>query len=162
MPFNNNVGEKLEKWHKAKVAANARKAAPFDDHRGSKNLAGWWIGLEEAKQRGMDEEWWTETETETSDSKPVAIPKMPPSDGNKTKNKSNNKKGGAAGGAASPSLPQGPIWLYKNGNMYLGPWRETRNGPGGRLARIEYGYGVAYKDNGNCYVGQFQNGAFNG
>jgi hypothetical protein len=110
-----------------------RDMLSFDDTRGSNNDGGWWISSEEAKTKyGM---WWTETETNEKNA--VSFP-------NDVKN------------------DEYPIWMYKDKTMYLGTWRETRMGSGGRLKRHEHGYGIQCKRNGQCYIGQFENGYYHG
>ena len=107
---------------------------PFDDTRGKNNDGGWWISLEEAKKKyGI---WWTET-TEMSDEK-NAVSSVP-----------------------IPDIKY-PIWMYKDKSMYLGSWREIRMGSGGGTRRHEHGYGIQCKRNGQCFVGQFENGSYHG
>ena len=107
---------------------------PFDDTRGKNNDGGWWISLEEAKKKyGI---WWTET-TEMSDEK-NAVSSVP-----------------------IPGIKY-PIWMYKDKSMYLGSWREIRMGSGGGTRRHEHGDGIQCKRNGQCFVGQFENGSYHG
>jgi hypothetical protein len=105
--------------------------------RGGGAVEGWWIDAKEATGRAVGkEEWW--------------------------------KQGGIGGKCVSVTQydPHGPadkpFWLFKNGDMYLGEWRE---GPDG--CPEENGFGVDYKNfpdkcKGMVYIGDWKNGFCHG
>lgn len=51
-----------------------------------------------------------------------------------------------------------PIWLFANGDMYLGEWNEQ----GPRKHAVEHGFGISYIQNpheeGLVYIGQWEDG----
>lgn len=94
--------------------------------RGVYKMYGEWVDLKEAKQRGLDTEWWKEAVQGQS------VPVKQYIEGAPTDK---------------------PIWMYHDGDMYLGEWKGT----------LEHGFGITYshcpfKFRGQCYVGTFQNG----
>ena len=55
-----------------------------------------------------------------------------------------------------------PVWMYDDGTMYIGSWRETRIALGVTVKHSEHGSGIQLKKNGSCYVGSFENGLYHG
>jgi len=107
----------------------------FDGERGSGCIGGWWIDRDEAKRRGMNEEWWKST--------------LP--DGRKVDDRQHDNNG-----------PRDkPIWLFVNGDMYLGSWEKIG------LKILEAGFGISYDHTprevkGKCYIGDFKIGTCHG
>jgi hypothetical protein len=109
---------------------------PIDGKRGSAGLGGWWIDHEEAKLQAMDEEWWKST--------------LP--DGTKVDERQYENNG----------PKDKPFWCFKNGDMYLGPWKKDDKGK-----TLEAGFGICYNSEpkrakGKCYLGDFKDGKCHG
>jgi len=110
----------------------------FDGHRGENGSGGWWISLTEAKDRSVGrQEWWTQP---GAGGRSVSVEQYDP-------------KG----------PPDKPVWLFRNGDMYLGEW--TRRGR--QHYPVEMGFGTTYNNcpaklKGLVYVGEFQDGHCHG
>lgn len=109
----------------------------FDGYRGGgKGIGGFWIAAnQEAKFQNV-EEWW----------------RNPGVDGKKVPLRQYD-----------PNGPKDlPIWRYKGGDMYLGPWKINSDG-----TPVEHGYGILFKNEPSKYkglvaVGDFRNGFLHG
>ena len=83
----------------------------FDGHHGVNALGGWWITLEEATKRANGEEWWKNAGIHGFTIPVQQYDRSGP-----------NEK---------------PIWLFQNGDMYLGQWKMQK-------WPVEDGYGITY------------------
>ena len=97
---------------------------------------GWWISIEEALDRSVGREaWWRAAAT-------------------RAHKIDNPEEANFINGSRNPSTP---IWLYENGDMYIGNW-------GCRCSQfIECGFGILYnnfpeKKQGNIVSGQWKDG----
>lgn len=116
-----------------------------EGNRGDNALKGWWIGLDEAKERGQGEKWW-----KNSGIRGETIPARQHD-------------------ASGPK--DRPIWLFENGDMYLGEWTmrkkprvETRSNKKFKAHPVEQGRGITYNfsPRGKVFIGDFQNGLITG
>jgi hypothetical protein len=88
---------------------------------------GWWISLDEAQSRSVgNEKWWAK-----QDRSGWTVPVKQYEEGPNSK----------------------PVWFFKNGDMYLGEWKDNR----------ENGLGVTYnsfpiKKKGLIYMGEWKEG----
>ena len=79
----------------------------YDGYRGDICIGGWWISLVSAQKRWVGlKRWWT---------KPDQHGRVVPVKQHVTKTKM-----GAAAASASAAPKSLPIWLFSNGDMYLG------------------------------------------
>ena len=110
----------------------------FDGRRGIEGLGGWWVSVEEAQEYAVgNDEWWWNANVSGAD---ISV-------------KQYDSKGPA----------NKPIWMYHNGDMYLGEWRHTRR----TGIPVEHGTGASYTHNpckyrGVVYVGEWKEGQFHG
>lgn len=126
---------KKQKQHATSPKAELPDRAP-DGSRGPCRIKGWWISKEDALDRSVGREaWW---KAATAQAYKIHNPE-------ETVFKN---------GCGNPSTP---IWLYENGDMYLGNW-------GCRCSQfIECGFGILYnnfpeKRRGNIVSGQWKDG----
>jgi hypothetical protein len=113
---------------------NKSKLDPHDDHRGYNGLGGWWISFKEAKERCCgNEAWWTHK--------------------------------GYQGLEITPAhyAADKPVWLFENGDMYLGQWRHSRQ----HGWPVEHGLGITYnnypvKCRGLVCIGEWRKGHIHG
>ena len=83
--------------------------------RGTISMKGWWISLEEAKEISIGgETWWTKPGYK---GRVVEVRQY-----------------------VHRAPPDRPIWLFENGDMYLGPWKTSETT--GKI--VECGYGSTY------------------
>lgn len=117
-----------------------------DGHRGQAGLGGWWVSLQEAQERSVgNEKWWLSIGKDDKAIDPASAPLF--------KN-------------ASPTSSK-PVWMYENGDMYLGDWEETTAGDSDEEYLMEQGYGITYNNypaklQGYVYIGEWQHGAAHG
>jgi hypothetical protein len=126
---------------------------PRQNKRGPNAEPGMWITLEEAlnrscgfsKRKEDKEKWWT---MPSSDSSTVPVRQY-----------DNDKHTGGP--------PDNPVWLYRQGDMYLGEWVTVEKNnliTGERnVYPMEHGFGISFnaapsKFRGLVYVGQWQMG----
>jgi hypothetical protein len=112
----------------------------FDDRRGRAGLGGWWISLDEARRRSIGHEnWWTQQDRS----------------GRRVPVQQYDVKGPKSR----------PVWLFENGDMYLGEW--IGRGTNGLAHPVEHGLGVTYnnfpiKKKGLIYLGGWKEGLEHG
>ena len=117
-----------------------------DGRRGPAGLGGWWVSLQEAQELSVgNEKWWL------SVGKGGAV--IDPAKATSFKN-------------ASPSRSK-PVWMYENGDMYIGDWKETTSDDSNEEYMMEHGYGITYNNypanfRGYVYIGEWQRGTMNG
>jgi hypothetical protein len=111
---------------------------PYNGKRGLDGTYGWWISCEEARDRSIgNEEWWKE---EGIGGRTVTLKQY----------------------AQHPAPADKPIWLYNNGDMYLGEWAVGRTN-----FFLENGFGATYNNNpgkckGKIYIGEWKSGECHG
>lgn len=109
----------------------------YDGKRGEKGVGGWWIDLEEAQTCVVgNEAWWHHAHV----SKSIEM-------------KQYDKSGPA----------DKLIWMYSNGDMYLGEWHYCPK----KCRLVEHGMGATYihsppRHRGVVYVGEWKYGDFYG
>ena len=111
-------------------------SVPIDGQRGTAGLGGWWIDHKEAKEYARQEEWWKATLSDGTHVLEQQYDQTGPNDK--------------------------PFWLFKNGDMYLGPWTKDDDGN-----ITEEGLGITYNNrpkhvDGKCYLGHFKQGMCHG
>ena len=111
-------------------------SVPIDGQRGTGGLGGWWIDRDDAKDYARQEEWWKATLPDGTHVVEQQYDQTGPNDK--------------------------PFWLFKNGDMYLGPWTTDDDGN-----ITEDGLGITYNNrpkhvDGKCYLGHFKNGMCHG
>ena len=74
-----------------------KKNVKNEGNRGDNALKGWWIGLDEAQERGQGEKWWKHSGIGGETIQVRQYDENGPNDR--------------------------PIWLFENGDMYLGEWK---------------------------------------
>ncbi|CAB9505618.1 expressed unknown protein [Seminavis robusta] len=111
---------------------------PYHDQRGEEGLGGYWLSLKEAQERCVGKEpWWA----------------CPSQEGRRVEPKQHTSRNSPAGK---------PVWLYDNGDMYLGEWDEQSF-----EFPLEDGFGVYYnsqprKFKGLIYIGGWKEGHCHG
>ena len=105
----------------------------FDGVRGEQGVEGWFVSLDEAQSYVVGNEAWWNN---TQVKSVVSIP---------------------------PSTTEKPMWMYSNGDMYLGQWEYCHE----RQRFVENGVGATYIHNpskfrGVIYVGGWKKGDFSG
>lgn len=112
-----------------------------DGRRGQSGLLGWWISLDEAKAGSVGrEEWWTYPDKNGFVVNPLVEHYT----------------------SGSPLPTSKPVWMYENGDMYVGNWeRKSQDYP------LEEGFGITYnnypdKCQGNVYIGEWERGTMHG
>jgi hypothetical protein len=114
------------------------KLASHDDHRGYNGIGGWWISFKEAKEKCCGkEEWWKHQGYNGFEIAPAHY-SLNPADK--------------------------PVWLFENGDMYLGQWKYSIHHHGWP---VEHGLGVTYnnypnKCKGLVCIGEWENGQIHG
>jgi hypothetical protein len=92
------------------------KLVPYDDHRGYNGIGGWWISFKEAKEKCCGkEEWWKHQGYKGLEITPAHYPVSP---------------------------ADKPVWLFENGDMYLGQWKYSRQ----HRWPVEHGLGITYNN----------------
>ena len=113
------------------------KLAPHDDHRGHNGIGGWWISFKEAKEKCCGkEEWWKHQGYQGLEITPAHFPLKP---------------------------ADKPVWLFENGDMYLGQWKYSRQ----HRWPVEHGLGITYnnypsKCKGLVCIGEWRKGLVHG
>ena len=113
------------------------KVIPHDDHRGYNGIGGWWISFKEAKEKCCGkEEWWKHQGYQGLEITPAHCPQNP---------------------------ADKPVWLFENGDMYLGQWKYSRQ----HRWPVEHGLGITYnnypmKCKGLVCIGEWRKGHIHG
>lgn len=109
----------------------------YDGKRGGNGgRDGWWVSIEEAREYVVGNEvWWHQAQKME---KRLSVKQYDPS-----------------------GPPQRPIWMYSNGDMYLGEWKVSHPKP------VENGFGATYthcpyKYRGVVHVGEYKDGDYHG
>jgi len=117
------------------------KIDPVDDHRGCNGIGGWWISFKDAKEKCCGkEEWWKHQGYEGLEITPAHYP------------------------ARNPVNPADrPVWLFENGDMYLGQWKYSTQ----HECPVEHGLGITYnnyptKCKGLVCIGEWRKGHVHG
>ena len=135
--------------------------------RGIEKSQGWWVSLEYASSFVGGSEWWAVTGYED---RIVPVKQYDGRDPDDDDDDDEFSDGDSAPGNAPHDKP---IWMYENGNMYLGPWirlgsKKKKAKKAGALKDVvsiplEHGYGTMYmhfpeKFRGQIYVGNWYQG----